>query len=227
MPLSLSPPTPPQTTIHALLASSTPLEVGAVASAAIPSIDCGVPLTSEDQLPPLLSPPPLPPPTTSWAPTLLLCHPVVRHLLASHPPPPLSSSCSPPAHLTWPLLPPLFSLCCLLPADRTPCGNITTTLLLCPPPPPSCSLQAVHCRLWHAASANIVATIVATTSSSPTNAGVHPWEESHGVCHGLGASSGARNVVGIAPPRWHQCRAVAAGNPHKGGGEGGQGKPSS
>jgi hypothetical protein len=57
-------------------------------------------------------------------------------------------------------------------------------------------LPALACRQRE----DIAATIVNTTSSSPTNEGVHHREESHGVCHSRGASSGARNVVGIAPP---------------------------
>jgi hypothetical protein len=34
----------------------------------------------------------------------------------------------------------------------------------------------------------------------PTNEGVHPREESHGLCHSHGTSSGAMNIVGITPP---------------------------
>ena len=148
--------------------------------------------------------------------------------LASSAPPPLielSASCTPRTTLSAPPPPLVVSS-----AARPPRGNIATTLSLRPPPPPSRFLRAVHCRLPARACRqreDIAATIDKTTSYSPTNEGVHHREESHGVCHSRGASSDARNVVGIAPPRRRRRRAATAGDPREGGGEGGVGKPSS
>jgi hypothetical protein len=120
----------------------------------------------------------------------LLCRPVVRRPLASRrPPPPLSSSRPPPARLAPPYPPPLLLSSCRLP----PAHRAATS-----PPPRRCVLLLPPPALFEPE--DIAATIVNTTSSSPTNEGVHHREESHGVCHSRGASSGARNVVGIAPP---------------------------
>ena len=97
------------------------------------------------------------------------------------------------------------------------------------PPPSWCVAQSSAAPLSSSRPPPACLAPVATTSSSPTNEGVHPHEESHGICHGCGASSGARNVVEIshlptAKPR--RC-AAAASDPPEGGGEGGPGKPSS
>ena len=76
---------------------------------------------------------------------------------------------------------------------------------------------------------DIATTIVNTISSLQLNKGIHHCEESHGVCHSREpfASSGATNVVGIAPPRRRRRRAATAGDPPEGSGEGGAGKLSS
>jgi hypothetical protein len=101
--------------------------------------------------------------------------------------------------------------------------------LRCAPPPSWCVARSSAAPLSSSRPPPACLAPVATTSSSPTNEGVHPHKESHGVCHGCGASSGARNVVEIshlptAKPR--RC-AAAAGDPPEGGGERGPGKPSS
>jgi len=195
-----------------------------------PGIDGGAPPTSDDQPPQPLSPSPSSPPlpTTLCTPTLLMCCTVIRR--------PLALLCPPPPSRRVVRLQ-LTSLCPLRP-------HSSRRVVRCPPTTwqhrhcliaassssplplsPSRPLAALACRQRN----DIAATIVATSSSSPTNKGVHPREESHGVCHGRGASSGSRNIVGITPPP-RRCRrraATAAGDPREGGGERRPGKPSS
>ena len=97
-------------------------------------------------------------------------------------------------------------------ASKQGTANNAQAPLFVPPPPPLCILLLPPPALSKPSTArsrccqhkDITTTIIATTSSLPANEGVHPQEESHIVCHGHGTSSGARDVVGIAPPQ--QCR---------------------
>ena len=129
--------------------------------------------------------------------------------------PPLSSSRPPPAHLAPPSLPPPPPLV-VLSAARPPRGNIATALSLRPPPNPSRSLQAVHCRLLH---------VVSTRTSPPPLLTKHPpcqrtkasiiAKKATAFATAVTplASSGARNVVGIAPPRRRRRRVATTGEP--------------
>jgi hypothetical protein len=127
--------------------------------------------------------------------TLVLCHPLLACLTSLTPPslvllsafclshpaptaPPLLSCHPPPAHCAATLPPPCHCI-----------------LLL---PPPALFKPSTACSCCRQRG-DITATIVATTSSLPTNKGTHPCKESHSICHGHGASSGARDVVGITP----------------------------
>jgi len=218
------PPLPPPTAIGASSASSTSPGAGTVASAAVPRIDNGSPPISDDQLPSPMLLPPLPPPTTSCAPTLVLCRPVVRRPLASrHPPSPLSSSRPPPARLAPPSPPPLLLLSCrLLPAHRVATSPPPVAVSSFSPLPLSSSrpLPALACRQRE----DIATTIVDTTSSSPTNKGVHHREESHGVCHSRGTSClfwheercWDRPPPTVPPPRRHRRRSPRG---QRGGGD--------
>jgi len=53
------------------------------------------------------------------------------------------------------------------------------------------------------------------------NESVYPREESHGVCHGCGASSGSIGM--IPPPQRRRCSAAAAAIPARAAGRGGRG----
>ena len=118
--------------------------------------------------------------------------------LASSPPPSCRVVCLQHAS-HHPLRPPSSSRCviCRSPTAGQHCNRLIAASSSSPLPLSSSRpLTALACHQHK----DIAATIVDTTSSSPTNEGVHHHEESHGICHSRGNSSGTRNVVGITPP---------------------------
>ena len=160
-----------------------------------PPPSCCVVRSSAVHLPHVVRPPPLVESSTSNTPRTTL----------SAPPPPLVMSSD----------------------ARPPRSNIATASSLRPPPPPSRSLRAIHCRLLHAVSMRTLPPPLSTQHPpcQQTKASIIAKKATvFATAVAPLASSGTRNVVGIAPLQRCRRRAATAGDPREGSGEGGTGK---